>query len=323
MADASLTIIIVSYNVCTDLGECLESIYASAVAEPLQVIVVDNASSDDTVEMVRREYPQVELIVNDHNVGFPKANNQALPHARGTFTLYLNPDTAVARDTLSACVRYLRDHPRVGLLGCKVLLPDGRIQYECARNFPALEARLWEAFYLHMLFPRHRRFGYTLMGYWDHEGSREVPCLVGAFMMSRTAILKDLGGMDESVFMFMEDLDLCYRVHEAGWTVFYLSDVSVLHKTGRSQKKYSGSLAATDAEAIYAFFRKHSGVGRARLCRGIFLIQGVFRLMASFVLLPVGYAFPRTRRWLRGAWVPSGHWYLIRWALSRRSQARP
>ena len=318
MADASLTIIIVSYNVRADLQECLRSIFASVFDSPLQVIVVDNVSRDGTEAMVRRDFPQVEWIGNDRNVGFPKANNQALPQARGEFTLYLNPDTVVAPDTLHRCVSYLRDHADVGLLGCKVLLPSGQIQHECARNFPTLEARLWEAVYLHMLFPRHRRFGYTLMGYWDHEGSREVPCLLGAFMLGRTAMLRELNGMDESVFMFMEDLDLCYRVHQAGLKVYYLADVSILHKVGQSQKRYSGSLAATNAEAIYAFFRKHDGMGHARAVRGIFLIQGVFRLGVSLVLLPVGYAIPRVRSWLRGAWVPAGHWYLILWALGRK-----
>ncbi|HUR21386.1 MAG TPA: glycosyltransferase family 2 protein [Vicinamibacterales bacterium] len=319
MADASLTIIIVSYNVRSDLQACLASVYGSTFDGPLQVIVVDNVSRDGTDEMVRGEFPQVEWIGNEENVGFPKANNQALPLARGTFTLYLNPDTVVAPDTLRRCVGYLTDHPDVGLLGCKVLLPSGHIQHECARNFPTLEARLWEALYLHMLFPRHRRFGHTLMGYWDHEGSREVPCLLGAFMIGPTALLRQLKGMDESVFMFMEDLDLCYRVHEAGRKVFYLADVSILHKVGQSQKRYTGSLAATNAEAIYAFFRKHEGIGHARVVRGIFLLQGVFRLVVSFVLLPVGYAVPRVRPWLRGAWIPAGHWYLIQWALGRRS----
>jgi GT2 family glycosyltransferase len=318
--DTSLSVIIVSYNVRDDLRECLTSVYAIDSADTLQVIVVDNGSKDGTVEMVQRQFPQVDLICNRDNIGFPRANNQALDHARGTFTLYLNPDTVVMRETLSTCVRYIREHPDVGLLGCKVTYPDGSIQYECARNFPTLEARIWEAFYLHMLFPRHRRFGKTLIGYWDHEDSREVPCLVGAFMLSRLTILKALGGMDESVFMFMEDLDLCYRVRTAGWKVFYLSDVAIVHKTGRSQKRYSGSLASTNAEAIYGFFKKHSTPTSARTCRFILLVQGLFRFTVSLVLFPVSYAFPRTRRRLRGACVPSGHWHLLKWAIGLTSK---
>ena len=305
MSDSSLSIIIVSYNVRDDLYECLKSVSEAEFRDPLQVIVVDNGSRDGTVEMVRSAFPQVEMICNDGNVGFPRANNQALVLARGTFTLYLNPDTVVMTDTLSTCVRYMREHPEVGLLGCKVVFPDGKIQYECARNFPTLEASVWEAFYLHMLFPKHRRFGKTLMGYWDHNDSREVPCLVGAFMLSRLTILKALGGMDESVFMFLEDVDLCYRVLQSGWTVYYLADVTIVHKSGRSREKYSGSLAPTNAEALYAFFKIHSGVGAARVCRLIFLVQGVFRLILSVLLLPISHVLPQIRRPLRRACVPN------------------
>ena len=201
-----LSVIIVSYNVREDLRECLKSVYASEKSEGLQVIVVDNVSKDDTVQMVQQEFPQVELICNHENLGFPKANNQALAAARGTFTLFLNPDTVVMPDTLSTCVRYLREHADIGLLGCKVLYPDGSIQYECARNFPSLEAMVWEAFYLHMLFPKNKHFGKTLMSYWDHQDSREVPCLIGAFMLGRSLMLQEIGGMDESIFMFLEDM---------------------------------------------------------------------------------------------------------------------
>jgi GT2 family glycosyltransferase len=319
VSSPALALIIVSYNVCRDLRECLTSVYASDFDEGVQVIVVDNASSDGTVDMIRNEFPAVDLIQNSGNVGFPKANNQGLSTARGDFTLFLNPDTVVMPDTLRACVRFMREHADVGLVGCKVRYPNGAIQYECARNFPALSTMVWEALYLHMLFPRNRRFGWTLMGDWDHEDSREVPCVLGAFMLARRSILDALGGMDESVFMFMEDLDLCYRVREAGWKIFYLADATIIHKGGRSQETYSGSLRATYAEARYAFFRKHFGPSAALACRAIFLMQSVFRLAVSLCLMPLVAAFPRAKRALRGAWAVGEHWHLLRWALRHRT----
>ena len=317
----TLTIIIVSFNVCRDLRECLESVYASDCDEAVQVIVVDNASGDDTAGMVREEFPAVELICNSANVGFPRANNQGLAIAQGTFTLFLNPDTVVRPDTFAACVRYMDEHTDVGLLGCKVRYPDGSIQYECARNYPSLDAMVWEALYLHMLFPRNRHFGKTLMSYWDHEDSREVPCILGAFMLTRRSILTAIGGMDDSVFMFMEDLDLCYRIRQAGWKVFYFADTSIIHKAGRSQQAFAGSLKPTNAEAKYAFFRKHSGLAAATVCRLIFLLQGVFRLTVSLVLIPVISTFPGTRPKLRGSWIVEDHWHLLQWALGRRPNA--
>jgi GT2 family glycosyltransferase len=137
-------------------------------------------------------------------------------------------------------------------------------------------------------------------------------------MLARHSIVDALGGMDESVFMFMEDLDLCYRVREAGWKIFYLADATIIHKGGRSQDTYSGSLRATNAEAKYAFFRKHFGRSTALACRAILLIQSVFRLTVSLCLMPVVAAFPRAKRAFRGAWAVGEHWHLLRWALGRR-----
>jgi GT2 family glycosyltransferase len=308
----SLSIIIVSWNVREDLRECLESIYATGFSDGLETIVVDNASYDGTAEMVQDFFSDVRLIVNTHNVGFPKANNQALSVAQGEFVLYLNPDTRVSQGALSTCVRFLRENEDVGLLGCKVLYPDGSVQYECARDFPSLTTMVWEAFYLHMLFPRNRHFGRTLMGFWDHQDSRDVPCLVGAFMLGRRSILQELDGMDESVFMFFEDVDLCYRIREQGWRIFYLADASIIHKSGRSQR-LAGSLEHSKALAKYAFFREHSGVKKAVICWFILLVQGIFRLALSLLLFPVACLVPEAKSWLRTACVPSVHWELVKW----------
>ncbi len=311
-----LSIMIVSWNVREDLCKCLGSIYASDFSDSLDVIVVDNASQDGTVEMIHQVFPNVNLITNSRNVGFPKANNQALAVAQGEFVLYLNPDTVVSPSTLSTCVQFLRENKDIGLLGCKVLYPDGSVQYECARNFPSLTTMIGEAFYLHMLFPKNPYLGRTLMGYWDHQDSRDVPCLIGAFMLGRRSVVQSLGGMDESVFMFFEDTDLCYRVKQQGWRVFYLANASVIHVSGQSQKRYSGQLEYSKAKARYAFFKKHVGTGRAISCWFILVIQGIFRLTMSLILFPIIRLFPWTKSWLRTAGTPSKHWALIKSVVS-------
>lgn len=316
MLNLALSIIIVSYKVRQDLQECLESVYSSNFNDIFEVIVVDNNSNDGTIEMVRSLFPQAHLIPNIVNDGFPKANNQALKVANGDYVLFLNPDTILMANTLSVCVTFMRQNASVGLMGCKALYPDGRIQFECARNFPTLDAMIWEALYLHMLFPTNRCFGKTLMSYWDHRDSRDIPCLLGAFMLGRAYILKQIGGMDTSVFMYYEDIDLCYRVRALGWRIFYLSDASIIHKTGRSSKKNINSLVIASAEARYAYFRKHFGIGKARICWLIIFVQGIFRFGLSLPLFSCALVFRRLRHVMPDVCKPNKHWYLIRWSLS-------
>jgi GT2 family glycosyltransferase len=312
----SLSIIIVNWNVWDDLHECLVSIFSSSYSEEMEVILVDNASNDRSVVNTQIDFPRVKIIANSKNAGFSKANNQGLAIAKGEFVLFLNPDTVLAPNTLEKCIVAIRSDPGIGLLGCKIFYPDGRIQVECARNFPSLAALFWESFYLHMLFPKNRYFGKTMMTYWDHQDSRDVPCISGAFMLGPASLLKEIGGMDDSVFMFLDDIDLCYRIHEQGKRIYYLADVSILHKVGDSQKKYSAPLIGAIAEGLYIFFKKHHGALSASLCWFILLVQGAFRLPLSILLFLFTYLFPRLKPKLRKACNPVHHWYLLKWALA-------
>jgi GT2 family glycosyltransferase len=322
----ALSIIIVSYNACGDLCDCLRSIYDTSLLDDYEVLVVDNNSTESNSAAVGLHFPKVRLFRNAENIGFPRANNQALREAKGEYVLCLNPDTVLRQDTLSRCVAFMRENHDVGLMGCKVIYEDGSIQYEGARNFPSLRAMAGEIFYMHMLFPRSRVFGRSLMGYWDHRDSRDVPCLLGAFMLGRRSLLDEMGGMDESVFMFLEDQDLCYRVREAGWRIAYLADAEVVHKSGRSQKAYSGSLTFTKADALYGFYRKHRGAAAAFTCWLMLLTQGAFRFTVGLMLWPVGKRSPRLRRVLRGACEVRRHYDLMRWAahlvLGKRAATR-
>jgi GT2 family glycosyltransferase len=308
-----LSIIIVSWNVCRDLLECLRSIFCSNLSEPFEVIVVDNASQDETVECLSVQFPKVKLIQNTDNVGFPKANNQGLKFASGEYVLFLNPDTVIEKDTLSICLSFIDQHPFIGMLGCKVLYPDKSVQYECARNFPSLDAMLWESMYLHMVFPTHPRFGKTLIGNWNHLSSRPIPCLIGAFMLCSSKVLHQIGGMDVSIFMYFEDVDLCYRVKQAGWKVYYLADTAITHKSGQSQKKSARRMIFENADAKLAFFYKHHSILHAFICWWILLYAGFFRLTASIILYPIAALFPKLRVKLRNSYQIEYHLDLLAW----------
>ena len=180
-----LSVVIVTWNVKEPVLECLEALTHCAGVLTLEAILVDNASSDGTVETVAEAFPWVRIIQNSQNVGFPRANNQALLEARGRYVLFLNPDTVVGEGTLEACVSELDSDPEIGMVGCRLIYPDGNVQKECARRHYRLRHLIWEAFYLQVGFPDHPIFADQLMGSWDHEGRRDVEALTGAFMMVR------------------------------------------------------------------------------------------------------------------------------------------
>src|SRR5688572_15367533 len=169
-----LSIIIVSWNVRALLLKCLDAVYGDPSAPPLEVLVVDNASSDGTVTAVLAHYPQTVVIANAQNVGFPRANNQALPFTNGRYVLYLNPDTEVRPGTLVACTAELdRDHT-IGAVGSRLEFANGDVQFDGARRAYRLRHLLLEVFYLHTLFPRHPFFGHQVIGEWDHCDNRDV-----------------------------------------------------------------------------------------------------------------------------------------------------
>lgn len=289
-----LSIIIVNWNVCDLLRQCLASIYETSGPLELEVIVVDNASSDGSIEMVRSEFPQARLISNEKNPGFPKANNQAIPLCKGDFILLLNPDTVVDPGTLQKTVSFLREHHDFGAVGCKLVYEDGRIQYEGARKFPTLWAVFLERMYLHMLFPRSRFFASTHMGHWDHGDDREVPAISGAFMLLRRVALQKVGPLDE--LMFFEDIDLCYRLRAAGWRIYYLASAVTTHFSGKSSEQSQADLWMLSGEVRYRFFRKHKGWLPAQILRLIYLWGSVLRLSVALLLYPPVILFGHTAK---------------------------
>jgi O-antigen biosynthesis protein len=260
-----LSVIIVNYNVKNLLENCLHSLYSALDAIPSEVIVVDNCSDDGSVEMLRARFPQARVIENQANVGFAKANNQALALARGTFLWLLNPDTLVQEDTARVMMRFLDDHPDAGMVGCKILLPTGEFQLSCRRSFPSPWVSFTKLAGLSALFPQSRLFGRYNLTYLSEDESHEVDAISGSCMLLRREVYKRIGGLDERFFMYGEDLDWCYQVQNAGWKIHYVHSTKIIHYCGESTRRSSIDAKSVFYEAMHLFARKNLVLSRFSL----------------------------------------------------------
>jgi O-antigen biosynthesis protein len=231
-----LTVVIVSYNVRPFLDHCLQSVFRAARDLIVQVIVVDNDSADGSAEMTARRHPQAQLIVNPENVGFARANNQAFTEAQGEAVLILNPDAFIQENTLRVLLTKLSSAREVGAVGPMILLPNGRYEPRSMRGFPTPGAAFSYLSGLSRLFPNSPRFSSYLPTYLDPDQEHEVEALSGCCMMVRREILDRLGGFDADYFMYGEDLDLCWRLHQADYRLCYTPATSIVHFKGESTR---------------------------------------------------------------------------------------
>ncbi|GBC93005.1 N-acetylglucosaminyl-diphospho-decaprenol L-rhamnosyltransferase [bacterium HR15] len=251
-----LTIQIVNWNAREHLRAALRSIYAHAPRFPFEVLVLDNASQDGSVQMVEKEFPQVRLLVSERNLGFAKGHNELARHAQGRYLLILNPDTLMLEDALDNLIRFAEAHPEAGIIGPKLLNPDGSLQYSC-RRFPNPIAAIFRNTPLGRLFPHNRYTRDYLMLDWDHRSVREVDWVSGAAMLVSRAVYEQLGGFDEQFFIYVEDVDLCYRAWQAGWKVLYYPEAVILHAIGRSTDLVANKMIITFHQSMYKFYKKH------------------------------------------------------------------
>ena len=252
----TLSIVIVNYNVCGFLEQCLLSL-ADAVKEiPHEIFVVDNASTDGSDTYIPRRFPQVKYIYNTGNVGFARANNQAMALSSGRYVLLLNPDTVVGESVLSEACRFLDDHPDAGALGVKMLDGDGRFLPESKRGFPSPWVSFCKIFGLAKMFPRSPRFGRYHLRYLDENEINRVDVLSGAFMLLRRSTLDRCGLLDEQFFMYGEDIDLSYRMTLTGRHNYYLP-LRIIHYKGESTKTESLRYVRIFYQAMLIFLRKH------------------------------------------------------------------
>lgn len=254
--ETDLSIVIVSYNVRHLLAQCLESVYRASTRLHVEIWVVDNASTDHSIGYLRERYPEVHYIANTENHGFSYANNQALRQCRGRHVLLLNPDTLVGEDVLEGCVRFLDSHPRVGATGVRMLNPNGSFAPESRRGLPTPFTSFCKMVGLQKLFPMSRTFGRYYMCYQDVEEANPIEIISGAFCMVRREALDKVGLLDESFFMYGEDIDFSYRLLLAGWQNYYLP-LTILHYKGESTAHSSFRYVHVFYNAMLIFFRKH------------------------------------------------------------------
>ncbi len=259
-----LSVIIVNYNVRHFLEQCLQSVKNATSALDAEVFVVDNNSVDGSCAMVRECFPDVNLIANQENVGFSKANNQAIRKASGEFILLLNPDTLVEEDTFIKSVAFMDEHPEAGGLSVKMIDGKGRFLPESKRSLPTPAVAFYKMFGLSGLFPRSKIFGRYHLGYLDKDNTHEIEIMPGAFMLLRKNALDKAGLLDEDYFMYGEDIDMSYRILKNGYKNYYYPGTTIIHYKGESTKKRSINYVLMFYRAMAIFARKHFARRKAK-----------------------------------------------------------
>lgn len=315
-----LSIVIVNWNTAQLLAECLDSLYVifsthhvtlkeqvtstTGVGSPCscEVFVVDNHSHDESVNMVRERYPWVTLIANDTNVGFARANNQAIAAASGKYLLLLNPDTVVKPGALTTLLAFMESHERAGAVGPRLLNGDQTLQPSCSPA-PTLWRELWRLFHLDRIYP----YAEYPLERWSLRQAHEVDVIKGACLLMRRAVVEQVGGLDEAYFIYSEEVDLCKRIQQAGWQLHWLPQAEVIHYGAQSTQLVAREMFLNLYRYKVLYFRKRHGETAAGLYKLILLLASLARLLASpFACLTRG-----TRRQQCQA-LTGNYWRLLR-----------
>jgi len=265
-----LSVVIVSFNVRKFLEECLHSLYKTIKDIQFEVFVVDNQSKDGTVQMLKTEFPNVNLIVNQENVGFVKANNIAFKKSTGKYILMLNPDTVIVQNSFRKTIDYFEQHPKIGAIGCKMLNSDRTLQPSCY-NFPSLREIFGLYFLGNRIFNSLKKINY--------DKTQVVDFVRGAFMAINRQCLEEIGLLDENFFMFAEESDLCYRMKKTGWKVVYMPDIEIIHHRGKSTEQVSDKMYLQRIRSLIYFFQKNYGKSNMLLLRIIIFFGVGLRLL--------------------------------------------
>jgi N-acetylglucosaminyl-diphospho-decaprenol L-rhamnosyltransferase len=302
----SWSVVVVNWNVRDLLRRCLSSIleigdWRLEVESPgsnlqpptsnLQIIVVDNASTDGSVEMLRAEFSAVQVIANEENRGFTAANNQGLAIARGRHLLLLNPDTEVVGDALATMTSYLDDHPEVGALGPQLHYPDGSLQ-SSRRCFPTFATALLESTIIQEWWPDNRILRRYYLADTPDDAIQPVDWLVGACLLVRREVYEQVGGLDEGFFMYSEEMDWCKRIKDAGWQIVYLPTATVIHHEGKSSEQVVAARHIHFQSSKVRYFRKHHGAFRAGALRWFLLATYVYQWAREGLKWLVGHKRP-------------------------------
>jgi len=284
--DMDVSIVIVSWNACDMLCKCIESVLAQSRRMGIEVIVVDNGSSDGSGKAVETQFPQVRLIKNKENMGFARANNIGIRASTGRYVCLVNSDVVVSDGCIEKLIEFMDENPRIGIAGPRILNPDGSLQPSC-RHFPTIWSNFCQAIGLSRLFPQSEFFCDGIMKYWNHDHIRRVDSLSGCFWVVRREALDQVGLLDEDFFIYGEDLDWCRRFHNAGWDVVFYPGAQAIHcgaaSSGNAPIKFYLEMQKADLQ----YWRKHHGVsGQLMYWMIIFMRQlvrmPVFALMYVF-----------------------------------------
>lgn len=251
-----VSIVIVNWNTGQITCDCLRSVYEQTTGVSFEAIVIDNASSDNSVAIFKEKFPQVILIENDDNRGFAAANNQGMAIAKGRFILLLNSDTVVLENAIEKTVEFAYSRSDAAVIGCKVLNSDKSLQPTCFM-FPSILNMLLSATYLYKILPKNRFFGREHMTWWGRNNERQVDVVTGCFMLVQREAIEQIGMMDERFFVYAEETDWCYRFKEAGWKVIFTPCAQIIHLGGESSKKVATEMGLQLRGSILQFIHKH------------------------------------------------------------------
>ncbi|WP_297095211.1 glycosyltransferase [uncultured Draconibacterium sp.] len=276
-----ISIVIVNYNVKHFLEQCLHSVEKALQNVQGEVFVVDNNSVDGSAQLINEKFPNVTFIQNTENVGFSRANNQAIQQSNGKYVLLLNPDTVVEEDTFEKVISFMESHPDAGGLGVKMIDGKGVFLPESKRGLPTPWVAFYKMFGLSRLFPKSKKFGKYHLSYLDKDEVHEIDVLAGAFMLLRKSALDKVGLLDETFFMYGEDIDLSYRIQKGGYKNYYYPETTIIHYKGESTKKGSLNYVKVFYNAMVIFARKHFSGSKASIFALLINLAIYFRALLS------------------------------------------
>lgn len=280
-----ISIIVVNANMRHFLEPLLTSIKDNVKKVAHEVIVVDNNSTDDSRKMIRERFPNVLLIEMDHNAGFGKASNCGAQAAKGKYLLLLNPDTIVCGDAVQSMFKFLEREKSAAVVGCKLLNPDGTLQRSCG-IFPNLRTEFFVRTFLNRIFPKGKMAGSYLLGAWDYSTTAEVDWVSGACLMIRKSVFDSLGGFDEQLFMYYEDVELCYRTNQLGWKVYFFPQAAIYHYLGGSWQTNRAIPIINGCRSSLYFFRKHRQSWETNVLK-VFMLLEILLFYTLFVPLSI------------------------------------
>jgi O-antigen biosynthesis protein len=313
-----LSVIIVNYNVKYFLEQCLFSVQKAIAGIAAEVLVVDNASSDGSREYLEQRFNWVRFSWNDENIGFARACNQALKESSGKYILFLNPDTIVPENCFNKCFSFFNDTPGAGAIGIRMLDGSGQFLPESKRSFPSPLTSFYKLGGLSAIFPKSKTFNRYHLGYLNEHENHEIDVMSGAFMMIQKEVLSKTGGFDESFFMYGEDVDLSYRIQQAGYKIYYFSKSSILHFKGESTRKSSFNYVRMFYLAMGKFVNKHYSTSKAGLFTNIINVAIFMRALLSAtkrLILQIGLPLLDALFVFLSFWVAKIIWvnYIRRW----------